>query len=391
MPTAALISSDAHAVLSDAVCDGLKVRIPAVKLDKEVYDEVRDVMERLGGKWKTAGKAAPDGTPRGSFVFGFDPAPLMDAVIETGEMPPKNPTAFFPTPLPIVEKMADWAELTFFNSPDVRMLEPHGGGGAIADLMKKLAPEAQLDVVEFLSINASRLRTKGYSPFEMDFLEFKPEYQYDVILMNPPFSLEGDKQAYMTHILHAYSLLREGGVLVAIAPTNFTYRGDKRTTEFFEMIGELGEWAELPANTFKESGTAVSTAIIYMKKENQEWKREAYQGYQNWHIWSVDLYAKQEQQFYKQRERIFAQIDAGTLPLDLLGEPEDGTVAAIRAFCREVIQYANRTYAQGIRLEESDWPLLVSHFMDDYRSYVQYDRPLIEQYAAARQNRVATV
>jgi predicted RNA methylase len=247
-------------VLAGATFEGNAVRLPAVKLDPAVYAVVNDALERLGGKWKRGGRPHPDGTPKGTHVFPYDPQPLLAAVLAAGEMPPKNPTAFFPTPAPVVSRMVEIAEL----ADGLTILEPSAGAGAIAAAVLRACRPAVLDLVELLSINAARLRAQGFDPHEADFTQWTAPRRYDRVLMNPPFSVEGDKLAYITHIERAFGVLADGGLLVAIAPTGFTYRSDRRSAAFRESVTEYGGWEELPRDAFKDSGTNVSTAVLWM-------------------------------------------------------------------------------------------------------------------------------
>lgn len=358
-------------VLSRAVCEGHTLRLPDEVLERALYEEVADVLARLGGKWKRRGKAK-DGVPQGAHVFPHDPAPLLAAVLETGEMPPKNPTAFFPTPADVVAKMVEWCDLPHFDVEVCRILEPSAGTGAIADAIREAAPSARLDLVEVLPINAAMLRRKGYQPHEGDFLQWRPEYEYDVVLMNPPFSLEGDPLAYITHILHAWSLLRDGGQLVSITPTGWMHRSDQRSRDFLAMVGEYGDSGEIEAGAFKESGTGIATRIVWMRKDSQEWKADPFQGWPSWHCWSAALWEGNEREFMEARHRLHEEIHAGNLSLDLFGNPEPETTAAIRKHWDAVVLHANKHH-DGCRPAESDWSHLVALTVEQYREWREWE------------------
>src|SRR5579885_3284456 len=92
------ISAKALAVLREMECDSDRARITSGQLDRPLYEEVNEVLVRLGGKWKGGRTAA--------HVFPYyDPRPLLAGVVTTGIRPPKNPTAFFPTPPALVERV----------------------------------------------------------------------------------------------------------------------------------------------------------------------------------------------------------------------------------------------------------------------------------------------
>lgn len=247
------LSTKAIAVLAGATCDGTQVKLPPQKLDRSLYEEVNEVLVRLGGKWK-GGKVA-------AHLFPFDVTEQLQAIVDTELMPPKNPLAFFPTPDFLVREM-----LSYVGDLDgKRVLEPSAGTGAIADAVRGTYPNVELGLIEIDPFRASILRKKGYvNVVEADFLEVQHDRQYDCILMNPPFSVEGDKTAYLTHIQKAYELLAPGGRLVAIAAPGFTFRSDKKHTAFRELVGS--NYSEVDAGSFKESGTNIKTVLLWLDK-----------------------------------------------------------------------------------------------------------------------------
>lgn len=378
------LSPAALDVLRAVTCAGHEAKLPDFTLERELYEEIAEVLSRLGGKWKRRGKAK-DGVPQGVHVFPYDPSPLLAAVIETGEEPPKNPTAFFPTPAAVVAQMVKWCELPTFDSELCRILEPSAGTGAIADAIREHAPAAKLDLIEVLPINAAMLRRKGYEVHEGDFLQWKPGYQYDAVLMNPPFSLEGDPVAYLTHIEHAWSLLRDGGQLVAITPTGWTYRADRRSRDFIALVGEHGDSAEIEAGAFKESGTGIATRLVWMRKDNQRWKADPINGFPTWHTWAAGLWSDSEREFCVTRDRIYERIRSGALGLDLFGGPEEATRSEIVKHFEAVIVHANKSF-EGIRPTESDYSYLVTHFLEEYAIWLEWETsraPLKKSEAAA--------
>lgn len=245
-------------ILKRGRIEGCNYYLPQGQLERKVYVEVNEVLDRIGGKWNKKAKA---------HIFEEDPTELLNLVYETEEMPPKNPTAFFPTPDSVI------AEMPFHLMPygTERILEPSAGKGAIAEVIRHHCSvhkiEARLDVVEILPKFRTILKNKGFNVVEEpDFLAYKPEQSYDAILMNPPFNLEGDTLAYITHIEHAWSMLAEGGVLVAIAPGGASFKTDKRTAAFRAFVEEHGEIQKLASGAFKESGTGANTVMIILQK-----------------------------------------------------------------------------------------------------------------------------
>ncbi|EGO7830391.1 class I SAM-dependent methyltransferase, partial [Escherichia coli] len=84
-----------------------------------------------------------------------------------------------------------------------------------------------------------------------DFMEWQPAQYYSRVIMNPPFSHGQD----IRHILRAFSLLRPGGVLVAVCLNG------PRQQEKLLPFSDVRE--ELPRGTF--AYTDVPTMIIRLR------------------------------------------------------------------------------------------------------------------------------
>lgn len=302
------ISLNAIELLKSSSVDSCKLSLPVGQLERELYDEVNEVLTRLGGKWKSRGKNS-DGSPKGEHLFPYEIHNLINAVIGTGIMPPKNPTAFFPTPRTIVEMMLQYLEVYKYNNENVRILEPSAGQGGILDLAKEMFPNAFFDAIELLDLNAQVLKGKGYNVIEQDFMTYEPDYNYDLVLMNPPFSLEDDKRAWITHIEKAFSMLKEGGELIAIVPNSIGFASDSRTQKFRDMVEVYGGYELLPAGAFKESGTGVQTSLLWMEKKDVEHlENESVNGYISWYSYNFMLYVDNTRKMGEMMDGLFAEL-----------------------------------------------------------------------------------
>lgn len=116
----------------------------------------------------------------------------------------------FVTPAPVCDRLVTLAEI----SNRDHILEPSAGTGAILRAIRDTAPEAMCDAVEINSglVRYLRENFNGVRVQCGDFMEWQPVQYYSRIIMNPPFSHGQD----IRHILRAFSLLRPGGVLVAV-------------------------------------------------------------------------------------------------------------------------------------------------------------------------------
>ena len=166
-------------------------------------------------------------------------------------------TGYFPTPEDVVTQLIDLAEL----EDGMSVLEPSAGQGHI---LKGLKGQYKITCGELFSGNQDVLKRKGYVVEFDDFMEFATSRRYDRIVMNPPF--EG--QADIDHVLHAFSLLQKNGRLVSVMSKSVIFREDKKTKQFRELLEKHGHWVELPADSFKESGTGVHTVIVVMNKNS---------------------------------------------------------------------------------------------------------------------------
>ncbi len=254
-----------RSILADATIKDNAVALNCGQLDPKEYKRVDAVLKRLWGKW--------DGRKR-LHLFQYDPTDAIAAYIESGNLPPKNATAYFPTPKEILEDMVDMV-----SSPVPRtVLEPSAGQGAIADAIRThfegvfecldVDHKIAIDCVELLEINADILEAKGYSVVRQDFLEIEPDQKYDLVAMNPPFSVAGDSSAYITHILHAWRFLKSKGQLVAVVPPGWRTRTGKSFDAFRDLIAKCAtEVVPYDKGTFKDSGTMIETEMISFDKE----------------------------------------------------------------------------------------------------------------------------
>jgi protein-L-isoaspartate O-methyltransferase len=155
----------------------------------------------------------------------------------------------FPTPPDLAARVVELAAI----EPGQRLLEPSAGMGALLNQCFHLNGDGQTVAVEINQQLADHLR--GEYPQMLihcgDFLECGGELgTFDRIVMNPPFTNRGD----IKHIEHARCMLNHGGRLVAICANGRQQRA--------KLMPEASEWIDLPAGSFKESGTNVNAAVV---------------------------------------------------------------------------------------------------------------------------------
>lgn len=254
------ISESVLFILGQCRVEGNTLYLPNTQLDRSDYVAVNKVLEALGGKWNRKAKG---------HVFDYDPEEALEAAIISGEVTDtKKVFQFFETPSELAERLCDMAEI----NADSIVLEPSCGKGRIADAVWRRKPKYLLGV----ELNPDMKRYLAEKPYGtlvgQDFLMYDPAdhciahsecEDFNRIVMNPPFAQHQDA----IHVRRAYELLAPGGVLVAITGVSFKFRADRIYENFRGFLEQTGaEVFDLPAGTFKDSGTMVPACIIKIKK-----------------------------------------------------------------------------------------------------------------------------
>jgi protein-L-isoaspartate O-methyltransferase len=246
-PRAKVIGGDVLDILSRATAEGNAVRI-ADRLDRATYVAVNEVLSAAGGKWNRKAQA---------HLFPEDAAPILASLLDDGSIVRPQDEGYFPTPADVVARMADAAGL----EPGMEVLEPSAGDGAIARTLAGYEHGCIVDCIELNAKRAFALMQAGYarSVTAADFLAVPQRAAYDRVVMNPPFADKAD----IAHVTHALGFLRPGGLLVAIMSNGVTFREDRATADFRDMVEDAGGTIEpLPEGAFKESGTGIHTVLV---------------------------------------------------------------------------------------------------------------------------------
>lgn len=159
----------------------------------------------------------------------------------------------FPTPVELAARMVALADIR----PGMRVLEPSAGTGRI---LNALPNNCEIVAVEINASLVSALDATNKAVVCGDFLKCSAATlwgEFDRIVMNPPFSDGQD----VKHIKHALSMLKTGGVLIAICAN-----GSRQKDALMPIIDQFnGSWESLPAGTFISSGTNVNTALLTLR------------------------------------------------------------------------------------------------------------------------------
>lgn len=250
IPTKTLLASpEVLEVISrmtfDETHSGIVGKLPQGQLDRGLYESVNKFLEAMGGKWNRK---------LGGHLFALDPREKWAGLVDGGKLEVKK-DGYFPTPKQVAVKMAAHADLYNYSI----VLEPSAGTGHIADVVKPMV--SQVHVIEQDEQRRGVLKDKGYKVVGTDFLIFNEKYRR--ILLNPPFENGQDVE----HVEHAFDLLQEGGICVAIMAESVFFRDDSKYKNFRDDILDQYGYAEaLPKGAFKNSGTMVNARMVVLKK-----------------------------------------------------------------------------------------------------------------------------
>jgi len=205
---------------------------------------------------------------------------------------------FYPTPGHLIEKMLYSLDFNRIKS----ILEPEAGKGDIIEKIKKKEGcmsdrwskfSFDIDCIEQDEILRHILKGKGYRLVHNDFLTYDTMKEYDIIIMNPPFS-NGCK-----HLLKALEMQkRNGGAIVCLlnAETLRNQCSNDRVT-LARLLEEYDAEIEYIENAFADAVRKTDVEIALIKVQLPEVKRQSF-------IFD-GLKKAQEQREYEQAESMY--------------------------------------------------------------------------------------
>ena len=173
-----------------------KVRIRSTM--GEANRSLIEILKAVGGK---------SGSEPSEYIFDYNIENVLNKIILSGMMPDKKSHQFYSTPESLAKKLIVMAGIETHH----RCLEPSAGTGSLARQMNR-----NTLCIEFSSLNCLVMKEKGLNVINEDFLKFSSKEKFDRICMNPPFF----RGSYKPHVFKAIKLLKEGGRLAAILPSN---------------------------------------------------------------------------------------------------------------------------------------------------------------------------
>ena len=220
---------------------GNRLTLPE-QLERASYQLVAKAIEAAGGKWNRKEKC---------HLFPEDVQKCMGMTSDTVEIVNQKQTfQQFYTPTEVANEVARMADLM----AGYTVLEPSVGTAQLARAAVRYGVFwSSITGVDVDHKRIAELEVEGFKQLICaDFLTCKPgANRFDRVLMNPPFSMGDD----LKHVKHALNFLKPGGLLVAIVAASDK---NKRWCP--------GEWVDLPALSFKQTGTNINTAVMIINK-----------------------------------------------------------------------------------------------------------------------------
>lgn len=245
-------------VLQRSTVSGNTLRLPE-QLSPPDYKEVKKILDAAGGVWQRK---------HGCHLFNEPVSEALGVALETGSiLDAKKTYQAFYTPQPLAERLANLVYTLLGGKDEAMILEPSAGLGAIVTELERI-PGFDVTCVEVnpKSVEALDASNPDIWCIPADFLKVNPAVlgDFDAVAMNPPFT--GDQDA--EHVLHAWDFLKPMGVLVAIVSPRYTFADTPKARKLARLVEDHAEMEEdIPAGTFKESGTEVRTRLIALRKQ----------------------------------------------------------------------------------------------------------------------------
>lgn len=185
---------------------------------------------------------------------------------------------FFPTPKEIaIHMVRPYLDRLGY----ARILEPSAGNGAILDAITddipyvyeneigkkyELTTAAKPENIYCIEMNPELqmiLQQKHYRLLASDFLTYTPDHDFDLLIMNPPFS-QGD-----LHLLHAWEILREGDIACLLNAETIRNPYTKTRKLLASIIADHGSVEELGRCFHNaDNATDVEVALVHLHKED---------------------------------------------------------------------------------------------------------------------------
>ena len=184
---------------------------------------------------------------------------------------------FYPTPKHLIDKMLNGINFRMVKT----ILEPSSGKGDIVDALMEIKKNGDkwnrsfsfdVDCIEPDSNLRHILKGKGYRLIHDDFLSFDSLKEYDLIVLNPPYS-QGSK-----HLLKALELQRRNGgsVICLLNAETLKNQNTNERISLGNMLKEYNADIEYIKDAFIDAERKTGVEVALIKVQLPEVKRESF-------------------------------------------------------------------------------------------------------------------
>jgi hypothetical protein len=199
---------------------------------------------------------------------------------------------YFPTPKHVIERMlAPYRRKTDVGRYDdsklegLTILDPSAGSGNLLAYVKDLFHPTDCPTLHAIEVNPTMqpLLREQFTLVHDDFLTFRTDVRYDLILMNPPFS-NGD-----AHLMKAWEVLQHGDIVCLLNAETIRNPHTVRRKHLVQLITDHGSVEYLGA-AFKHASrsTDVEVALVRLSKQDQ---------HEGFGFWEQEDFAPEEHDF----------------------------------------------------------------------------------------------
>ena len=177
---------------------------------------------------------------------------------------------FYPTPTNLVFDMISpyLSKISDYHKP-MNILEPSAGSGAILDVLKNVINSNRnihlFAIEQSLELQAM-LRGKKYNLIDTDFLSYTKDMEFDLIVMNPPFS-NGDE-----HFLKAWDIAENTDIVCLLNAETIRNPYSEKRKLVERIIKDNNGSVTYIQDAFKNSDrkTSVEIAMVRVKKVTEK-------------------------------------------------------------------------------------------------------------------------
>lgn len=271
-----VVTTEAREVLENATIDGDVITIGDT-LPDAVWRTVKKLLEFSGGRYVTGASA---------WRFLSPAADIIAEILAAGQVvADRHSAGYVPTPTGLAQKLVGLGFAGLADLPaGAKVLEPSAGDGQLVRAITAANPGVGVVALEpdqrrfdrlaastggdaELARSLDRLVAAASGQVELvrsTIEDYAPSCseRFDAAVLNPPFSITGQRDIWISHVLIAYGLLKRGGQLAAIVPDSYSTGTGGLLTVLRDLVDSDGSYTRLAAGQFPGVGIAVGILII---------------------------------------------------------------------------------------------------------------------------------